>query len=151
MRKKIGQVRKIFNRLIMLPGLLTVSKISPSPSDAAAACLFAASTSSENELIRQRQADTRRTPVTRTATDKALPATAPVYRSCIKWKHRRPGALFLLGWWRLKVTSESTRSSPTVWIHTHVRGSLKDQHSPCQPGTPACIPAPLTSYDNPLL
>jgi len=57
--------------------------------DIAATCPFAASTSSENELICQRHTDTRRTltqPDTQTAADKVLPATAPTYRICIKYK-----------------------------------------------------------------
>lgn len=74
-------------------------------------------------------------PATQTATDMALPPTAPtysshinvdtellsttpMYRTHIKCKHKQPSSLLLFSWSALKVTSEGTRTTLSSFIST---------------------------------
>ena len=58
-------------------------------------------------------------PVTQTTAEKALPSTAPAYRTLIKHKHRQPSLLLLLGWQRQEVTSVGTYMTLFRFTITH--------------------------------
>ena len=89
-------------------------------------------------------------PVTQTATDRALPSTAPTYKTHIRCKPRQPRPLLLLGWQRQKVTSAAhTPHSPGSQAHAHSWIPRAPSQALCLPSTPAWILVPLTHPTGP--
>ena len=91
--------------------------------------------------------------ITQIATDKALPSTAPTYRTHIQHKHRQPSPLLLFSWQRQKVTSGGTHTPPFRFTSTHIFADpssigtaplfwhpCPDPRSPYPPhGSPTCL------------